>query len=362
MTRQSFRSFCLQNDRADLLEQWDCVRNPGVTPDDVTPGSHTRIWWRCSLGHTWEAPVYSRTGSIHECPYCSRKRVWPGTDLASRHPDLAAQWDTAKNGALCPDQVLDGSHKKVWWKCEKGHEWQTTVKSRTEGCGCPVCANRVIMPGFNDLATTHPLLTKEWNKEKNANLTPQEVGAGTTKKVWWRCHKGHEWQASINSRARGAGCPICSGRTIVQGENDFATAFPTLARQWGYEKNGELLPGQVSPYSNRSVWWRCDLGHEWKASIAHRTFSNGGCPYCAGKCVLPGFNDLESQMPEIAAQWHPTLNGTLTPAMVTVGSGKRVWWKCSSGHAWRAVIYSRTGKQKCGCPVCAGKIKEPVEN
>ena len=62
--------------------------------------------------------------------------------------------------------------------------------------------------------------------------------------------------------------------------------------------------------------------------------------------------------PEIAGQWHPTLNGGLTPEMVTAGSSRKVWWQCPDGHVWKAIICSRTGKQKCGCPVCAGRVKE----
>ena len=83
-----------------------------------------------------------------------------------------------------------------------------------------------------------------------------------------------------------------------------------------------------------------------------------GCPYCAGRKVLPGFNDLATLEPEVARQWHPALNGTLTPQMVTTGSRRKVWWECDQGHVWKAAIYSRTGPKKCGCPVCAVKISK----
>lgn len=87
--------------------------------------------------------------------------------------------------------------------------------------------------------------------------------------------------------------------------------------------------------------------------------ANGtGCPYCTNKKVLAGFNDLATVEPRIAAEWHPTLNGSLTPEMVTAGSRKKVWWECPLGHVWKAAIYSRTGKKKCGCPVCAGKARK----
>ena len=85
--------------------------------------------------------------------------------------------------------------------------------------------------------------------------------------------------------------------------------------------------------------------------------SGAGCPYCAGKRVLAGFNDLATLCPEIAAQWDPSLNGALTPEMVMPGSHQKVWWRCPEGHVWKAAVFSRTGKQKCGCPVCAGNVR-----
>ncbi|MFQ9918651.1 MAG: zinc-ribbon domain-containing protein [Flavonifractor plautii] len=47
--------------------------------------------------------------------------------------------------------------------------------------------------------------------------------------------------------------------------------------------------------------------------------------------------------------------------MVTAGSRRKVWWQCPEGHVWKAVVYSRAGKRKCGCPVCAGRISESAD-
>lgn len=232
------------------------------------------------------------------------------------------------------------------------------MRSRVNGSGCPACANRVIIPGENDLATTYPELARQWHPQKNGALTPHTVTAGTHKKVWWRCEKGHEWQASILARSQNStGCPACAGRQVIPGENDLATFLPHIAAQWHPSKNGALLPTDVTVYSNRRVWWMCELGHEYAAVIAQRAKSFSACPYCTGRKVLPGFNDLETKEPVIAAQWHPDLNGALTPRMVTVGSNKKVWWQCPSGHVWKAVVHSRATGRKHGCPVCAGNAK-----
>lgn len=273
--------------------------------------------------------------------------------------DLLRQWHPVKNAGRTPAGITPGSHYRAWWICDKGHVWQAQVNSRaTGGTGCPVCSNRRLIPGGNDLAATHPALARQWHPEKNGALTPHDVVSGARRKVWWRCDRGHEWQASIASRARNnADCPVCAGKAVIPGENDLATHFPEITAQWRPTYNGNLTAQSVTPYSNKKVWWECPAGHAYTAAVATRTARLSGCPYCTGRKVLAGFNDLATVKPRLAEQWHSTLNGSLTPQMVTAGSHRKVWWACPAGHAWKAVIYSRAGAQGCGCPVCAGKAR-----
>ena len=358
--RETLTAFCRRTGREALLDQWCGEKNLPLTPETVSCGSSRKVWWSCEKGHTWQADVFSRAKGGTGCPYCTGKRPVPGqTDLAARFPELAAEWDSARNAPLTPEQVLPGSHRLVWWVCGKGHSWQATIKSRAEGCGCPVCANREVRTGENDLATIHPDLARQWHPTRNGALTPRAVTAGSHRKVWWQCERGHLWRATVLSRAgSGCGCPVCTGRVVLPGENDLATLFPAVAAQWHPERNGALTPEQVSPYSNRKVWWLCERGHPYQAVVAARTTHGSGCPYCAGRRVLAGFNDLATTVPRVAAQWHPTLNGGLTPEMVTAGSRKKVWWQCSEGHVWKAAVYARAGAQKSGCPVCAGRVRQ----
>ena len=337
--------------------QWHISKNGDLTPDHVSYGSHKRIWWRCGKGHEWQSAPYARAEKRSGCPYCAGKIVAHGQDLQTLYPDIAAQWHPQKNGKAQPNQYLPGSHTSAWWRCSQGHEWKALIKSRVVGNSCPYCSGRAVLPGENDLQTAAPLLAKQWHPTKNGDLQPSQITPGSARKVWWRCESGHEWQAEVYSRTAGRGCPVCSGRVIVPGENDLESNAPELAKQWCREKNGTLTPDRVSIYSNKRVWWQCPLGHQWKAVISSRTFSNNGCPYCGNRKLLTGFNDLQTVEPLVAAQWHPTKNEPLEPAMVMSGSAKRVWWQCTDGHEWKAVIYSRTGAQKCGCPVCAGNTR-----
>lgn len=356
--RKSLYDYCTENQMEEILGQWDYSKNEKLTPELITFGSRQKIWWKCRDGHEWKAAVYSRTGSGSGCPACAgRVVVSDKNSLACVYPDIAKQWHSEKNGELKPSDVMPASHKSVWWVCDKGHEWRTAVKARTSGSECPVCTNRKLCPGENDFGTTHPELAAQWHPTKNERLTPADVFAGSGRKVWWVCGKGHEWQSRINARATaGSSCPVCAGKVTVAGENDLASAYPELAAQWHPTKNGTLTAQMVTPLSNRRIWWVCEHGHEWQCEVAHRVAANSGCPYCAGRRVMPGFNDLATREPKIAAQWHPKLNGALTPQMVTSGSSKKVWWQCAEGHVWCAVVYSRTGPKRTGCPVCAGRV------
>ena len=194
---------------------------------------------------------------------------------------LMAEWNWEKNNELGfnPETLTLGSHKNVWWKCGNDHEWQATISNRTIGRGCPYCAGKKVLKGFNDLQTVNPTLAKEWNYEKDNGLTPEDVTPSSNKKVWWKCNKGHQWQASINSRNKGHGCPYCSGLYVIKGKNDLQTVNPTLAKEWNWEKNNDLTPRDVLANSEKKVWWKCQKGHEWQATITNRNRGRG-CPIC----------------------------------------------------------------------------------
>ncbi len=202
--------------------------------------------------------------------------------LLFTNPTLAQEWNYEKNGSLKPENITANSHKLVWWRCEKGHEWQATIKNRNKGASCPICSNQKVLLGYNDLASVNPELASEWNYDKNGHLKPENFTVGSEKKVWWRCDKGHEWQAQIKSRHTGSGCPYCVGKSVLMGYNDLVTLNPNLAKEWNYEKNGTLIPEDFTVNSNKKVWWKCEKGHEWQAKINNR--NNGtGCPYCSGR-------------------------------------------------------------------------------
>lgn len=275
--------------------------------------------------------------------------------LAEERPDLVEEWDYEKNGDLLPMQVAFYSKKKVWWKCKEGHSWEASISNRTGKMhsNCPYCSGHKVLEGYNDLASVNPKLAGTWDYEKNGKLLPSMVTPGSNKKVWWKCKKGHEWQAIVSSRTNGIGCPVCSGKKVLEGYNDLKTLRPEIANEWNYERNGNLLPTQVTCGSSKKVWWKCSKGHEWESTICGRTSNGIGCPICVNQKVLSGYNDLATLNPELANEWDYEKNRDLLPSQVTCGTDRKVWWKCKvCGHEWQAGIGNRN-RLKQGCPECA---------
>ena len=466
------------SDNAQLMAEWNWERNTDVTPSQLTLGSGQKVWWKCNKGHEWKAMIYDRNNR-KGCPYCAGKKVLKGyNDLQSVNPLLAEEWNYEKNGNLKPENFTANSGQKVWWKCQKEHKWQATIKDRNKGKGCPYCSGRVAIKGKNDLQTVNPALAKDWNHEKNGELKPDNFTENSGQKVWWKCSKGHEWRATIKNRNKGQRCPICDSERhtsfpeyaivyylkkhglevihsykekgyeldvyiplkkiaieydgylwhrnktkqdleknykceedgiklyrireglsslndssidyIVQRnqtdlpkiledilseivgtnvvvdiekdaidienlreytEKEISLLFsnPDIAKEWNYKKNGNLKPEHFAANSNKKVWWKCSKGHEWQAVIASRNKWHG-CPYCAGKKVLKGYNDLQTVNPTLANEWNHKKNKGLTPEDIMPNSGKKVWWKCNKGHEWQARIANRNNGN--GCPEC----------
>ncbi len=333
----------------EITKEWHQTKNEPLLPEYFTPGSNKKVWWKCNKGddHEWETQIASRCLNDIGCPICANHKIVASNCLATLIPELAKEWHPIKNGKLTPHDIGIGSNKKVWWKCNKGddHEWRTSVTHRAvKGTGCPICSNKKIVAS-NCLATLNPELAKEWHPTKNGNLTPYMVGVGSNKSVWWKCSKGddHEWKAIIISRHNGTGCPICSNQKVVK-SNSLETLNPELAKEWHPTKNGKLTANDVGIGSHKKVWWKCSKGddHEWQTSVRYR-MKGDGCPICSNRTVVKS-NSLATLYPELAKEWHPWKNETLTPLDVTPGSNKKVWWQNYVGQEWQEQIYYRVKK------------------
>ena len=238
-------------------------------------------------------------------------RVSSEKSLAGKYPEIAAEWDYNANGDIRPEDVSSGSHDVFIWVCRKcGHSWPATVNTRTSGTGsgCPSCAvqkrsqanhrRAIDRKNFKEWCyENNSSLIYEWDYEKNQR-PPEDYSTGSNDLVHWTCKIcGYKWLASVYARVMsGSGCMECWNRRrkfrfrndkIIDGKNSLVLWCKQhnqehLLTQWDFQKN-EFPPENYTYGSTKKVWWKCDNGHEWLASIKSRTLVGNGCKRCRYK-------------------------------------------------------------------------------
>ncbi len=274
-----------------------------------------------------------------------------------RRKFLEREWSPLNKKPL--SAYKDGSNFKAFWEhqCECGekHIWEAQIVPRFRSVNCPICINRgkYICP-CKSLQTLRPDLAEQWHPTKN-NKTPSEVSLSSGKKFWWLCPKSpcehpHEWEAFLDTRTKTSGCPFCSNQRKCPCTS-LAKMRPEIAAQW--HPRNKLRADEVSYGSGYMAWWLCAKGkcehiHEWQVTVNNRTNGDTGCPWCANRKIC-GCNSLAALFPELVKEWSP--KNSISPYEVAPSSHKKYWWKCSKGHEWSAVVYSRT-RPNSGCPKC----------
>lgn len=282
------------------------------------------------------------------------------SNLLKDNKELMLKYNYEKNRNIDLNNITLGTHKKIWWRCHKGHEWEASVWNIYKGKGCPFCSGRKRIIGVNDFATLYPELMKEWNYEKNEGIDPTNIGSGSSKSVWWKCNKGHEWRTSIANRTNDSNktnCPYCSNRKILIGYNDLFTTNPELKNEWDYKKN-KIDPLTIGKGSPKRVWWKCsECGYSYQTICYSRAKMGTNCPNCAKRntkerCIKASLKNKQSLFdlnPSYLKEWDYEKN-MISPNEITIRSGRKVWWKCPKGHEWLESPHVRG--MGYGCPIC----------
>lgn len=209
----------------EIASQWHPTLNGSLTPSRVLPTSSLSVWWKCDKGenHVWQRLIRNRThprSSIEDkCPFCVGADK-ESNSLATCRPDLAAEWDYERNGALTPHNVSKSSSKKVWWICPVGHHYQCTVYNRgsTHNTNCPICSGRNVIDSTK--LSGHALLMDFFDTKKNVGVDLNKVSVLSKKQLFWRCpeslydesKKDHHWRCSVYDMTNvfNCECPICT--------------------------------------------------------------------------------------------------------------------------------------------------------
>ena len=298
--------------------------------------------------------------------------------LAEMHPDLAAQWHPTKNGWVTPEDIGTRSCVNAWWHCNKHDgDYKMIVNNRVKGSGnCPICSGTRIDPNINSLGALYPELAQEW--DPNNTCTSLEVSAKSGKVVKWICPEcGNHWETGIRTRTLdGAGCKKCGHklppltnsqllekptdkpkRKKISAEERLLTNYaPEIANEWDIEKNAEndLFVENATYGQGTKVWWICPQGHSYQMSISHRTSRGSGCPYCARRQILVGFNDLATTHPDIANELDVERSHFTAQEVSAGNASKDAYWICPvHGISYYMKAHLRTDPNApIGCPEC----------
>lgn len=276
----------------------DSYRNGELELLDEYISSSHKIKVKCLLcGRIWDTRPPDLLKN-HGCG-CGKNRLVVGiSDLLSSSGDICADWDYSKN-SKSPTEYTKTSLEVVNWKCHIcGNEWICSIQTRTRGNGkCKKCNKTTIsvsketiesrktklIERRGSLADNNPTASSLWHPTKNGGITPKDVTVSSGIKVWWKCTKGHEWQATIANMNVAPYCRICNktNHKAVPFIDSFASEHPQMLSEWNYTKNESVNPNRVKSGSHNKVWWICEkCGHEWLATINDRTHGHG-CPACA---------------------------------------------------------------------------------
>ena len=209
-------------------------------------------------------------------------------------------------------------------------------------------------------------LMEEYNYDKNLDLDIDKLTLGMNKKIWWKCSKGHEWEANIQYRTskKSTGCPYCANQKVWPGYNDILTTNPLLAMEWDYDNN-LTTPKEVTRGSNKLVWWICPTCHFSYEKSPSKRLAGENCPYCSGKKVKVGYNDLETWCKnhnryDLINEFDSKKN-SFRMTEITSGNGRKIWWICPEGHSYQATLHHRIN-MGTGCGICSHKVLKKGEN
>lgn len=346
-----------------LLKEWDFKKNKELSPYIVTYGSGKMAWWICEEGHKWETRVADR--KKHGCPYCSGRLVNEQNCLATTHPELSSQWHPTKNKELTPQNISFGSTKKVWWICEKEHEWEVSPNARTGkatkpggiSTGCPTCSDSA-GTSFPEQSLFYYIKTIFPDSENRHFLNKLEVDIYIPSLSIAIEYDGGFYHKDL--------------KRDLRKQKKLFDLFPDLKLIRIREKECPTMPidnkTKIIRRTNKSTRSLNEVikktlslvckEHELTVDVENDK------PYIMEQINHIEYeNSLQNKYPLIASEWHPAKNGNLTPKNVRHSSNQRAWWKCNANpeHEWNSIIQSRS-KDSHGCPYCSGRFPTAENN
>lgn len=241
--------FLIENEA--LMDEWDWDQNSkeNLDPNILRCGSSVSANWICSkCGNHWKTRISHRAVDGSICPECNKRLLSKAPlekSLAYLYPDISKEW--SKKNLVSPKEVYPQSNLEYWWVCPNGHpDYKMPASKRTgRKDKCPLCSNKIVVSGINDLATTFPNLMSEWDWELNNKdgYDPYKISYGSKVKAHWKCQRNHQWRAAVYSRTTGkCNCSKCS--------KELKTSYPEKIIAFYISK---LFPDTIENYRGKEL-------------------------------------------------------------------------------------------------------------
>ena len=355
-----FETWCRENNRDELLREWDYSRN-SCNPTGIIPQSHRKIYWKCDLGHTWCAVVKDRVNRGDGCPECSKRR-------RTSFPEQAIYFyikQCFRDAVNSDRSILDGLELDIFipsinvaieYDGQAYH--RNIIRDEKKNTLCQ--EKKVVLYRVRESGCEFGL---EHEYLRYITVTPGDVGDLERAINILLCEllktKKDTRELSIDiQRDR---IKIQSAYMYKSVPDSFFANHPELESEWDYEKNGDITLDKLPKTSSQKFYWICTKGHGSYLSSLTNRYLGSGCPICSNMQLLKGYNDLvtwciENNRNNLLEEWDYESN-ELGPDAFFPKSNKKVWWRCKNcGHKWTTKLEDRTSRER-GCPSCAIRIR-----
>ena len=273
----------------------------------------------------------------------------PKAKRLTDYPRLVEEWHSTKNINLFPENFSKGAHKKVWWQCKRGHEWQAFIYNRTNGTDCPHCSNQSSKNEIRLFSELSALFGNVLNRhnvlgyEIDIFLKDNKVAIEYDGKFYHEPTQKEEHDLKKQSALVSAGYRFLRVREEpLKKLSDHDIIIPTSSLMTKDQLNSVVL-------------WIDDENTIVQAYVENLDFvaKQTYLEHLANFPAPPKRESLGFLFPDLASQWHSEKNGNLTPFDFRPGSKEVVWWQCKDNfeHVYDAPIGKRS--KGSGCRFCA---------
>ena len=382
INRGNWCPYCSNQKLCDLNSCDECFKKSFASSDKVKywsdknensprktfKSSGKKYRFNCECGHEFESTLNSINRG-NWCPYCSNQKLCDLTSCVQCFEKSFASSDNVKywsdKNENSPRDIFKSSHTKYWFKCECGHEFESTLNSINRGNWCPYCSNKKLCDSSECINCFEKSFAssdkaKYWSSKNLFN--PRTVFKSSSKKYWFNCECGHDFEPALSNISDLGWCPYCSNPPKKLCESNecsvcFEKSFASNDKAKYWSDKNENSPRDIFKSSNTKYWFKCECGHDFDATL-NKIILGRWCPYCSNPpkklCDLNECtNCFEKSFASSDKVKYWSDKNLFNPRNVFKVTGKKYWFNCQCGHVFECGLDC----VKIGnwCPYCSNQ-------